>query len=223
MADLPEVVLLDFWVSPFGQRCRIALAEKGVAYEYREQDLFGNKGELLLRSNPVHKKIPVLLHSGRPICESLVIVQYIDEAWLDAAPILPRNDPYARAQARFWADYIDKKIFDCQTRLWKFKGDAQEQAKKDMIEVLKTLEAELADKPYFGGDNFGFVDIALVPFTSWFLSYEKLGGFSVEKCCPKIVAWSKLCKERDSVAKALTDPEKVFEFVQLLQSKFGAK
>jgi hypothetical protein len=64
MADLPEVVLLDFWVSPFGQRCRIALEEKGVAYEYREQDLV-NKSKLLLRSNPVHKKIPVLLHAGR--------------------------------------------------------------------------------------------------------------------------------------------------------------
>ncbi|PAN09482.1 hypothetical protein PAHAL_2G026800 [Panicum hallii] len=224
-ADLrPEVVLLDFWVSPFGQRCRIALAEKGVPYEYREEDLL-NKGDLLLRSNPVHKKIPVLLHAGRPVCESLAIVQYVDEAWPDAAPpLLPRDDdPYARAQARFWADYIDKKIYDCQTRLWKLKGDAQEQAKKDLIEVLETLEAELAGKPYFGGDNFGFVDVALVPFTSWFPTYEKLGGFSVEKCCPKIVAWAKLCRERESVAMALTDPDKVYEFVQFLQSKFGVK
>jgi glutathione S-transferase len=109
MADLPQVVLLDFWVSPFGQRCRIALEEKGVAYEYREQDLV-NKSELLLRSNPVHKKIPVLLHAGGPVSESLVIVQYIDEAWSDTAPLLPRNDPLACAQARFWADYVDKKV-----------------------------------------------------------------------------------------------------------------
>ncbi|CAL5078348.1 unnamed protein product [Urochloa decumbens] len=222
MGDLPEVVLLDFWVSPFGLRCRVALAEKGVAYEYREQDLL-NKSELLLRSNPVHKKIPVLLHGGRAICESLVIVQYIDEAWPDTAPLLPRDDPYARAQARFWADYIDKKIYDCQTRLWKLKGKVQEQAKKDMIEVFTTLESELGDKPYFGGDNFGFVDIALVPFTCRFFAYEKLGGFSIEENCPKIVAWAKLCKERESVAKVLPDPDKVFEFIQFLQSKFGAK
>lgn len=110
MADLPEVVLLDFWVSPFGQRCRIALAEKGVPYKYREQDLLLSKSELLLRSNPVHKKIPVLLHAGRPVCESLAIVEYIDEVWPQAAPLLPRDDPYGRAQARFWADYIDKKV-----------------------------------------------------------------------------------------------------------------
>lgn len=103
---MAEVVLLDLWVSPFGQRCRIALAEKGVAYEYSEQNLV-EKSELLLKSNPVHKKIPVLLHAGKPVSESLVILHYIDEAWPEAAPLLPA-DPYARAQARFWADYVDK-------------------------------------------------------------------------------------------------------------------
>ncbi|KAG6472919.1 hypothetical protein ZIOFF_070397 [Zingiber officinale] len=91
------VVLLDLWVSPFGQRCRIALAEKGVAYEYKEQDL-SNKSPLLLQANPAHKKIPVLIHDGKPVCESLIIVQYIDEVWSDGAPLLPA-DPYARAQA----------------------------------------------------------------------------------------------------------------------------
>jgi len=59
--------------------------------------------------NPIHKKIPVLIHNGKPICESAIIVQYIDEVWNDKAPILP-SDPYERAQARFWVDYIDKKV-----------------------------------------------------------------------------------------------------------------
>ena len=34
-----EVVLLDFWPSMFGMRVRIALAEKGIKYEYKEEDL----------------------------------------------------------------------------------------------------------------------------------------------------------------------------------------
>ncbi|RCV09491.1 hypothetical protein SETIT_2G033600v2 [Setaria italica] len=214
MAVEPEVVLLDFWVSPFGQRCRIALEEKDVPYEYREQDVLNCKGELL-SSAPTRAQ-----DDPRPAPRRQGHLTYVDEAWPDAAPLLPRDDPYARAEARFWADYIDKKIYGCQTRLWKLKGEAQEQAKKDLTEVLKTLESELGDKPYFAGDTFGFVDIALVPFTSWFLAYEKLGGFSIEEHCPKIVAWAKLCREGESVAKALTDPDKV-EFVQFLQTKFG--
>ncbi|KAF3329803.1 putative glutathione S-transferase parA [Carex littledalei] len=52
MASAKGVMLLDFWVSPFGQRARIALAEKGVEYEYKEENLF-EKSELLLKSNPV--------------------------------------------------------------------------------------------------------------------------------------------------------------------------
>ena len=104
MAD--EIILLDLWASMLGMRVRVALAEKGLKYEYREQDL-RNKSPLLLEMNPVHKKIPVLIHNGKPICESLIIVQYIDEVWYNKSPLLP-SDPYQRAQARFWADYTDK-------------------------------------------------------------------------------------------------------------------
>jgi len=106
---MKEVVLLDYWPSPFGMRVRIALAEKGVDYEYREEDLPKGKSELLLKMNPVHKKIPVLIHNNRPVCESLIIVQYIDEVWSHKNPLLP-SDPYQRAQARFWADFIEKKV-----------------------------------------------------------------------------------------------------------------
>ena len=45
------------------------------------------------------------------------------------------------------------------------KGDEQEAAKEDFIEVLKVVEGELGDKPYFGGQSFGFVDISLVTFS----------------------------------------------------------
>ena len=102
------MILLGTWVSMFGVRVKIALAEKGIKYEYREEDLL-DKSQLLLQMNPVHKKIPVLVHNGKPICESLIIVQYIDEVWKDRAPLLP-SDPYQRAQARFWADFVDKKV-----------------------------------------------------------------------------------------------------------------
>ena len=108
MASQKGVMLLSFGASPFGQRVCIALAEKGVDYEYKEEDL-SSKSELLLKSNPVHKKIPVLIHDGKTVCESLTIVQYIDEVWSDKAPLLPFN-PHQRAQAHFWADYVDKKV-----------------------------------------------------------------------------------------------------------------
>ncbi|KAK3133987.1 hypothetical protein QOZ80_6AG0543620 [Eleusine coracana subsp. coracana] len=185
------LVLLDYWVSPFGQRCRIALAEKGLPYESSEQELFGAKSELLLRANPVHKKVPVLIHDGRPVSESLVIVQYIDEAFPDSPPLLPA-DPYARARARFWAAYSDQ-VFDVGKRLWLVKkGEERKQAREEFVQVLKNLDGELGDKPFFGGESFGFVDLALVPFMPWLPSYEKFGEFSLlAEVPPRLAAWAK--------------------------------
>jgi len=110
MAGEDELKLLGMWASPFVLRARLALSFKGLKYEYVEEEIFGNKGELLVKSNPVHKKVPVLIHNGKPICESQVIVQYIDEIYGGAAPSLLPVDPYDRAVARFWAAYIDDKV-----------------------------------------------------------------------------------------------------------------
>ena len=103
-----EVVVLDFWVSPFCLRVKIALTEKGVAYETQEEDLFGGKSELLVKSNPIYQKVPVLLHGGKAVCESTNILSYIDETW-PSPPLLPPCS-HGRAQARFWADFIEKKV-----------------------------------------------------------------------------------------------------------------
>ncbi|KAM0897097.1 hypothetical protein ACQ4PT_022772 [Festuca glaucescens] len=97
MAGEGDLKLLELLVSPFVVRVRMALHMKGVSYEYIEQDVI-DKGELLLRYNLVHKKVPVLVHNGVPLCESHIIVQYIDEVWpgSEGSSILPL-DPYERA------------------------------------------------------------------------------------------------------------------------------
>jgi len=105
-----DLRLLGAWFSPFVLRVQIALNLKGLDYEVVEETL-NPKSELLLKSNPVHKKIPVFFHGDKVICESAIIVEYIDEVWSNnALSILPQN-AYDRANARFWVSYIDDKVF----------------------------------------------------------------------------------------------------------------
>ena len=102
-----SVKLFAAWGSPFSRRVEIALKLKGVEYEHIEEDL-ANKSPLLLKHNPVYKKVPTFVHNGKPLAESQIILDYIDETW-NNFPLLP-NDPYQRAKTRFWARFVDDKV-----------------------------------------------------------------------------------------------------------------
>lgn len=113
---------------------------------------------------------------------------------------------------------------ECARRIWQSpKGSAAaEEGKKDLVAVLKTLEAELGGKPYLGGEALGFADVALVTFAPWFATYERLGGFSVAAECPALAAWAARCAaENACVAASLPDGEAVFQFVCGMRKHFG--
>ncbi|KAI3507552.1 hypothetical protein L1887_22539 [Cichorium endivia] len=217
-----EVVLLGWQLSMFGARVRIALAEKGIKYEYKEEVLPHDKSYLLLKFNPVHKKIPVLIHKGRPVCESKIIVEYIDEVWKGESPLLP-SDAYLKSKAKFWADYIDK-ISEVGMKLIRgSKGEEMQIAGQELLECLKVLDCELGEKQYFIGETFGFVDIALMSYYHHFYTYETLGSFSVKNDCPKLFAWATKCMERESVSNTLPCPLKIYEAAIIFRLSIGLK
>lgn len=91
----------------------------------------------------------------------------------------------------------------------------------DLINCLKTIEkGALGDKPYFGGDDFGFVDVAFVGFCSWFYPYENLGHFKMEDECPRLMAWVKRCMERETVSKSVVEPRRLYEDILQMKKRF---
>ncbi|CAK8541792.1 unnamed protein product [Lathyrus sativus] len=185
-----EVKIIGVVESAFVMGVRIALKLKGIEYEFLEDDL-DNKSELLLKYNPVYKKVPVFVHNGKPISESLVIIEYIDETWKQN-PILP-SDPYQKAQVRFWSRFIQDKIFIPFINAARAVSDEKERDKnlEESSDALQFLENELKYK-FFGGKEIGLVDIAamFVAFTLP-LIHEAAGFnmFTAEKF-PKLYKWS---------------------------------
>ncbi|RZC02876.1 putative glutathione S-transferase [Glycine soja] len=194
-----EVTLLGAIASAFACRVKIALKLKGVKYKYVEENL-RNKSELLLKSNPVHKKIPVFIHNEKPIAESLVIVEYIDETWKNN-PILPSDltkDPWLVSgpnslMTSILGENNNFGIVDV-ARESVFTVDEKEREKNvtETYEGLQFLENELKDKKFFGGEEVGLVDIAGVYIAFWVPFIQEIAGLKLltSEKFPKLYKWS---------------------------------
>ncbi|KAJ7300120.1 hypothetical protein O6H91_Y068400 [Diphasiastrum complanatum] len=212
------VKLLSFWASPYAMRALLALEAKGVKYTAIEEDLSA-KSQLLLESNPVFKMIPVLLHRGKAIPESLLIILYVDEAWPEHASFFPK-DPYGRAMTHFWSDFIDKKIFEVAFFALKAEGDKQEAALSELYENFLTLEGgftKLDAKPFFNGSSIGYADICLAPFVAWFLPIfeEQAGaGLPTAEEAPNLHKFFEAIREHPAAEVIFPDPEKLLAYVK---------
>ncbi|KAH9290898.1 hypothetical protein KI387_035015, partial [Taxus chinensis] len=139
------VQLISFLFSPFGRKVEIALRAKGIAYEVVVEKDLQHKSEMLVKVNPVYKKIPVLLHNGRSICESKLIVEYIDETWPSPHQLFLR-DPYDRYLVRFWADFLDHKIRAIGVMCADHKSEAElEMTREEYREMWVTVESGLGE------------------------------------------------------------------------------
>jgi len=104
--------------SPCAQKVKIVLAEKGLVWTPRHVNL-PDKENLrpeYLRLNPLGV-VPTLVHDGRPVIESNIICEYLDEAFPQQR-LMP-TDPYLAAQVRFWMKHVDGKLHpSCGAMQW---------------------------------------------------------------------------------------------------------
>ncbi|KAF0922136.1 hypothetical protein E2562_027757 [Oryza meyeriana var. granulata] len=171
-AQPKEAKLYGAWGSAHAAMARNALELKGVQYEYVEEDL-ERKSETLVRLNPVHGgKVPVLVVDGRPLAESLVILEYVDEVWPQAPRLLPpSSSPLARAAARFWARFFHGEVSPLsRPAVFAAREEERAEAVREMRARMAVMEAGLErdfpsaageDGPFLLGRMPGLLDVIL--------------------------------------------------------------
>lgn len=232
-ADAP-LKLYAGWFCPFVQRAWIVLEEKAVPYQYIEINPY-QKDPAFLALNP-RGLVPTLAvphreHDRkvqRPIYESIVICEYLDEAYTDSGTgrLLPADDAYERARCRLWIDHVASRVVPAWYRLMQHtpdKGYSIEEARAGLHGHLRAFAKEMVDSgaddgPWFLGERFSLVDVMLIPWAVrlWLIDHYKKGGVGIppkgergedERIWARWDSWYEAALRRKSVVDTSSERE----------------
>lgn len=166
------LTLYEHPLSPYAQKCKIALLEKGVPFQLKMPTAIGS-GQVdaeFLKASP-RGEVPALVDGDFAVFDSTVILEYIEDAYPSPA-LLPR-DAKLRAKARMIEDAMDTLYEPINWGLGElryFKRAEGERAR--VIEARAAaqardffgwLERQLGDQEWFCG-AFGWADLSVVPY-----------------------------------------------------------
>jgi glutathione S-transferase/RNA polymerase-associated protein len=196
--------LFEHPLSPYAQKCKIALYEKGVDFDLKPADLFAGPAPSDFAAANPRAEVPALVDDGVSIFDSTIILEYVEERW-PAPPLLPR-DPAARARARMVEDVCDTH-YDAinwgMMELLVFKraeGDLaatlSARAAAQVTGLQAWLTRQLGDRDWFGGEGFGWGDLSVIPYVnaSAFFGQAPPAGTA-------LATWQARANARESVAK----------------------
>jgi maleylpyruvate isomerase len=171
---MEELRLYNYWRSSSSYRVRIALALKGLDYEYVAVDLLGDEqSSAAFRAHSPAGYVPCLAIDGAFYVESVAIVELLEERF-PSPPLYPK-DAHGRARVRALVETVNSGIQPLHNRsvLQFVSGHAEEQKswlRHFMPRGLATLEALLAGIEREGvrglfayGDTPTAADVFLVP------------------------------------------------------------
>ena len=197
--------------SSYAQKVKIALREKGVAFEVEVPESLstGRTHGAFVTANP-RAEVPVLVDDETNIFESTIIMEYIEDRWPDP-PLLPR-EPKARAYARMTEDVCDTHY---EAINWGF-GEVLwfGRATGSLAETLRTqaarqtgimqdwLAARLGAADWFGGAAFGWADAAVAPMLHRSVHYGM-----APRPGTALARWHERARERPSIAATFAEFE----------------
>ena len=166
------LTLYEHPLSPYVQKVKIALGEKGIPFETRMPDILGGSDrETFVAMNP-RLEVPTLVDGEHAIFDSTIILEYLEEGWPEP-PLLP-SGPVERARARMVEEVCDTYYEAINWAIMEIRafqratGAAADRllarASEQTAGVQAWLGRHLGTASFFGGTRFGWADCAVAPF-----------------------------------------------------------
>lgn len=205
------VTLFEHPLSPYSQKNKIALREKGVAFEVVTPDAMGtgHVAGQFAAANP-RGEVPALIDGDTSVFDSTIIQDYIEESW--PTPALLPTTPAQRARVRMIEEIMDTqyeaitwgmmevRVFD---RAPGAAGEALLARAREQLDGLHDwLTTQLGDADWFNGAAFGWGDIAVIPFVLGATGYD--AGPALNSALGK---WVKRCLARPSVSQSAAEAQ----------------
>ena len=216
------LVLFEHPLSPYAQKNKIALREKGVEFQSRLPAGVGagtGYDSSFSRASP-RAEVPALVHKDAngeevEIFDSTIILEYIEDAFPEP-PLLPASAA-GRARARMIEDVMDthyEAINWALSEIRNFKraegelADRLEAAARDQTRRMhEWLEGELGNRSWFGDDGsrsesggFGWADLSVLPYVA-----ASVGMGLAPKKESTLSRWLLRAMERPSVESTLSE------------------
>jgi glutathione S-transferase len=205
--------LYDHPLSPYGQKVKISLIEKGVDFEGMLPNAIGSGqvDDSFAAANP-RGEVPALLDGDAAIFDSTVILEYIEDKWPKPA-MLPVT-PIERARVRMLEDVMDthfEAITWALSEIRNFgRAEGEEGARleaagaAELARWYQWLEKQLGKRTWFNGDAFGWGDLCVIPFVNGATSFGH-----TPKTGSALADWHARANARDSVKKVSAEAAKM--------------
>jgi glutathione S-transferase len=201
------ITLHGFSASNYYNKVKLVLLEKAIPFEEKLQWLDGSP-ELAARS-PLGK-IPFIEASGQTLCESQVIIDYLESAY-PQQPLLPK-DPLAAAKQRELIQFIELHLELVARELYaeaffgvKVSDETKEKAQRLLKRNAEAFGRLAKFSPHVGGAEFTLADcVAYVHLPLVSMASKAIYGEDVLAAYP-VKDYLKLLGERASVQRVAAD------------------
>ncbi|KAH9923727.1 glutathione-S-transferase [Epithele typhae] len=195
------------WFCPFVQRVWIALEERGIPYEYKEVNPY-KKEPRFLELNP-KGLVPAFEYRGQALYESLIMCEFLEDAFPSHRPALLPADPVLRGRVRIWADFVNKTISTSFTRTLMAQDPAAQAASlQELYTGIRTFVAEVKG-PYFLGDEFSLADVAIAPWIVRDYILQEHRGYDRAAVGVDWTEYADRIVARESITKTTSEKDKM--------------